>query len=118
MAAVLAEIGANGQVKELPHARLAYDHQDGVLYVALDHYAMDGNGGLADIGPSWAAVCRYVDAAGRNPGILEIPGDRELFGPIMRELADAVEGQWHPDGIVSWSVTVLRAPWEIDAYAA
>jgi hypothetical protein len=120
MDAVLAEIGANGQVKELPHARLAYDHQDGVLYIALDHYAMDGNGGLADISPSWEAVRRYVQAAGRNPDILEIPGDRELFGPIMNFPADAVEGRWHynHDGVLSWRVSVPLAPWKLAAYAA
>jgi hypothetical protein len=118
MAAVLAEIGATGDVKELPHARLAYDPEGGVLYIALDYIAMGNDRKLGDIGPSWEAVRQYVAAAGRNPNILEMPYDREFLGPIGHFPADAVLGRWHPNGVMSWRVSVPLAPWKLAAHAA
>lgn len=126
MSAALAAIGATGEVKELPHAQLAYDPAAGVLAIALDYYELplveSEIGVPCPPDPTWVAICAYVEAAGRDAGILEMPGDRELFrtadgGSIFDFPADSVLGEWLPSGVITWRVTAHRAPWGLPVAA-
>ena|ERR1700722_13448547 len=126
-------MGAAGWVKALPRARLAHEPRDSVLCAVIDYHAMDDSGELADLTPSWRAICAYVTAAGFDPNRLEIPGDRELAESLdSGDFADIVApgfAIYIPDNSVlgrkwsnralSWRIETPGAPWvpeQGDAY--
>jgi hypothetical protein len=105
MSATLTIMRAVGWLKTLPHAQLAYDPHDGVMYVVFDNrwYGEQYNDEV--ICADWREIVRFVQAGGRDAGDLHIPGDSPTENPVPGKELQAAE-------TLSWRVKVSHAPWE------